>query len=192
MKIRKILLISFLIPVLFIIWGYDKQILSSIPYRFIQKSFFQFYLSISPSDSIVSDLFAALASLILTIVSLVLIFIIKTKKWQFGLFSVLYFLLTILSLSIALTRTNYYSVKIVNNHEKNIININFDGQRKIKSLEPTNGKWIIYRSVYPNEQDNFGSTWHRIDYTIHNSKTSITLPTGENMRCIIIPDDDAL
>lgn len=190
MKIRKILLISFLIPVLFIIWGYDKQILSSIPYRFIQKSFFQFYLSISPSDSIVSDLFAALASLILSIISLIFVFIVKTKKWQLGLFSGLYFFLILVSIFIALTRTNFYSVKIVNNYESKITNIGFDGKRKIKALKPNEKKWIIYHSNYPNIQDNMGSTWHTVFYEKQGSKMSITLMTGETMREIIIPDDD--
>lgn len=190
LKARNILFIAFLIPVLLIIWGYDKQILSSIPYRYIQKSFFQFYLSISPSDSILTDLYASFASLILSIVSLIFVFIVKTKKLQLVLFSGLYFFLVLVSLSISLTRTNFYSVKIVNNYENKITNIEFDRKRKIKTLRPNEKKWIIYHSNYPNIQNNMGSTWHTIYYEKQGSKMSITLMTGETMREIIIPDND--
>jgi hypothetical protein len=170
--------------------GFDKEILYKLPYRYIEKTFFQIYLSITPSDPLFSDLIDLLLSIIVGTISFILLVIKKENKRRHFLFTLSFIITAILSFYIALTRNNFYSVKLQNCYESNIKFIDFDGKRKIKILKPNEKKWIIYSSDYPNKKDNTGETWHTIHFKLDKSRHSISVFTLDAMKTIKIPDDN--
>lgn len=171
-------------------FGFDKEIISILPYSYIEKPFFQFYLKFTPTDPIITDLLALLLSLILALTSLVFIIIKKDNRIRFLLFFLSFLTIAILSLYITLTRNNYYSVQIENCYKEEIKYINVDGKRKIKQLKPNEKRWIIYKSSYPNKKDNSGETWRHIDYVINESRLQIYVFTRDSMEIIRIPEDN--
>lgn len=178
------------LTVMLLVFGYDKEVISFLPYRFIEKPFFQFYLNITPSDAIWTDALAFLLSVILGIRSMIYFIKKEDKRIRYLFFVIIFIMVGISSLFILFTRNNYYSVQLVNSNDEKIKFIDFDGVRKLKSLKPNEGKWIIYKSNYPNKRDNTGETWRRINYTNNNSRQGIDVFTEDAMKTIKIPDDN--
>lgn len=189
-KTQKILLKLLAIILIILIFGFDKEIISILPYSYIEHPIFQFYLSITPTDAFNTDFVAIILSLILTFSSFILIIIKKNNRKHFLLFSISFFVLSIFSAYITFSRNNYYSVQLKNNYEDEIKHINIDGVRKIQQLEPNEKKWIIYKSRYPNANENNYNTWHQIDYVLKKSRLQIYISSAESMKLIRIPTDN--
>lgn len=171
------------------IFGYDKEIISILPYRYVEKPFFQIYLASTPSGAIFTDLIALLISIIGG--SRCFVLLVKKNNTKRYLLLTLSFIITVIAtISITFTRNNYYSVELKNSYKTDIKYIDFDGKRKIGSLKPGQSKWIIYKSNYPNKMDNAGETWRTINFTINKSRQGITVFTEDSMKKIRIPDDN--
>jgi hypothetical protein len=177
-----------IICTLLLLFGYDKQILSILPYRYIQKPFFQEYISLTFFSGVITDLLAILISFIIVIRCF--LFIIKrNNKNRYLIYFLSSIILLIVSITILWSREQYLAFELKNCFKTDIKYINIDGERKIQLLKPKEKKWILYKDNYSDHYSNGGEIISfKLTFTRNKSRLGMYVFSPKSL--IKIPDDN--